>query len=202
MAFAGFRLHSRKPRAAARGLASDQCRAVHHLPASIPSLALGASWRRVPRFPTPILGAKKAAAPCGAAAVGTTDSSSGWCGGARPFRSEPRWRDWWAASTAGPSTRRYRRSPPIQSHCVTESPPLLRGIPAVAITARSPPGGSFPGRRRGPSLHSRALAGRGEQRLGRAPRVDVGRLTATGVAGRETAYSSHRRPCARLPVRP
>ena len=41
---------------------------------------------------------------------------------------------------AGPSTRRYRRSPPVQSQCVTESPPLLRGTGAAAATARPPPG--------------------------------------------------------------
>jgi hypothetical protein len=71
---------------------------------------------------------KKAAAPEGAAAVGTI---------------------WWAASTAGPSTRRYRRSPPVQSVCVTRPPPLVEGIPAVVITARSPPGCFLPSRHRG-----------------------------------------------------
>ena len=48
------------------------------------------------RLGLPAAAEKKAAAPDGAAALGTI---------------------WWAASTAGPSTRRYRRSPPVQSTC-------------------------------------------------------------------------------------
>jgi hypothetical protein len=40
-----------------------------------------------------------------------------------------------AASTASPSTRRYRRSPSVQWSCFTESPPLLRVTPAVTVTA-------------------------------------------------------------------
>ena len=93
--------------------------------------------------------------------------------------ASPRWRDWWAASTAGPSTRRYRRSPPIQSHCVTESPPLLRGIPAVAITVRSPPGGSFPGRHRGPYSYNSAPTDSGQRSVFPAfPRGDFSRAAA------------------------
>lgn len=53
----------------------------------------GGAWVGLREFGI-TLGQKKTAAPEGAAAIGTI---------------------WWAASTAGPSTRRQRRSPPVQS---------------------------------------------------------------------------------------